>query len=229
MSERTELKSKTRKIVGKKVKRLRADGWIPAVVFGADLDSLSIKLAERDLAKALQEAGATALIDLYVEGEEEPHTVLARDIQRDILTSRLQHVDFYQVRLDQMVRTSPALDFVGESPLVESGAAVLVQVLNRLEVECLPTDLIDSIEVDVTRLEKMGDSITIGDLFVPSGVTILADPDDVVASVVPPRAALEMEAEIEEELAEAEMEELVLGEAEVEEGEAVEEAQEEQF
>jgi large subunit ribosomal protein L25 len=214
-----ELKTSSRQILGKKVKRLRADGLIPAVLFGAKVPTTHIQVDERDLSKALQDAGATSLISLYIDDEPEPHVVLAREIQRDILTSRLQHVDFYQVQLDRKVKTMPALEIVGQSPLVEEGAAVLVQVLTQLEVECLPTDLINSIQVDITPLQTLNDSITIGDLDVPPGVSILADPGDVVASVVPPRAALE-EVEPEEEL----LEEMMLGEVELGEAEVVAEA-----
>lgn len=215
--ERVELKTESRSVLGKQVKRLRQDGWVPAVVFGAKIDAIPIKIDERDLALALATAGSTALIDLYVDQDEEPHVVLAREIQRDILTSRLQHVDFYQVQLDQKVKTSPRLDVIGVSPLVESGEAVLVQVLNQLEVECLPGDLIDSIEVDISSLETFDDSVVIGDLHVPDSVTILADPGDVVVSVVRPRAALTLEEE------EAELEELEMEAEMVEPGEVGEE------
>jgi large subunit ribosomal protein L25 len=212
--ERVELKTSSRSVLGKKVKRLRQDGWIPAVVFGAKIDPMPIKIEERDLVAALSTAGSTALIDLYVDEDKDPHVVLAREIQRDILTSRLQHVDFYQVQLDQKVKTSPRVEVVGVSPLVESGEAVLVQVLNQLEVECLPGDLIDSIEVDVSSLETFDDSVVIGDLKVPASVTILADPGDVVVSVVRPRAALALEEEELEALEEMEMEMVEPGEVE---------------
>ncbi len=197
-----ELLAEKREIRGKKVKRLRAEGWVPAVLYSSDLPSTPIKLEEIELYKVLQQAGGTSLIDLRLDGESEPYVVLAREVQRDVLTSRLQHVDFYRVRLDQTIKTSPRVEITGISPLVESGEAVLVQPLNQIEVECLPTELINSITVDVSGLEKMDDSITIGDLTVPAGVTLLADLDEVVVSVVPPRAAmaLEEEAEAEEEL-----------------------------
>ncbi|MGD2205199.1 MAG: 50S ribosomal protein L25 [Anaerolineae bacterium] len=197
---RTELQAKIRETRGKKVKRLRADGWIPAVLYGADLPSKAIRIEEHLLVRALQRAGSTSLIDLFVGDGSESHVVLAREIQRDVLTDRLQHVDFYQVRLDQKITTTPQLEIVGQSPLVKSGNAVLVQILNQVEVECLPTDLINSIPVDVSVLENLEDTVTIGDLPVPPRVTILAAPDDVVASVVPPRAALIEEEEEEEEV-----------------------------
>jgi large subunit ribosomal protein L25 len=218
--DRVELKAQSRTLTGKKVKQLRRQQLIPAVVYGPDTPSKGIQIEERALSTALQQAGSTALIDLYIDAEGKPDVVLARDIQRDILTSRFQHVDFYQVRLTEKVRTSPRLEIVGESPLVQSGAAVLVQILNQLEVECLPTDLISSIPVDVSVLEHLDDSISIRDLPIPPEITVMADLDDTVASVVPPRAALAEEAE-EMELEEREVEEGV----EVAEGEEAVEAE----
>jgi large subunit ribosomal protein L25 len=193
--ENVKLAAKNREVVGKKVRKLRAEGWIPAVLFGAKQAATPLQVEERELDRTLRQAGSTALIDLYLNNEPNPHIVLVRDIQRDVLTSRLQHVDFYQVQLDVKVKTSPALNFVGEAPIVETSKGVLVHILSHVEVECLPSDLIDSIDVDVSSLKSLDDSITISDLQVPSGVTILADPGDVVVSVVAPRAALVEEAE----------------------------------
>lgn len=221
--ENVKLEAKSRETVGKKVKRLRAEGWIPAVLFGARQAAMPVQVDERELDRTLRQAGSTALVDLHIEGEGDPHIVLVRDIQRDVLTSRLQHVDFYQVQLDRKVKTSPALHLVGEAPVVETSRGVLVQILNQVEVECLPSDLIDSIEVDVSSLEGLDDSVTIGDLQVPDGVTILADPGDVVVSVVVPRAAFLEEEEAEEALLEEGMEEVVPGEVAAEATEPVSE------
>lgn len=219
--ERVELRTESRVIVGKKVKRLRAENWIPAVIYGHDMPVTAVKAQERSLVKVLQEAGSTALINLFVDNKRKPYLVLAREVQRDPLTSRLLHVDFYQVRLTEKVKTTPRLEFIGTSPAVATGMGVLVHVMTQLEVECLPTDLISSIPVDVSVLENLDDSIVVGDLPVPPEVTVMADPADVVASVVPVRAALKEEAE-EAELAEGL--EVELGELVEEEPEAEEEA-----
>jgi large subunit ribosomal protein L25 len=167
--ERVDLQAKERTVLGKKVKRLRADGWIPGVVFGPDNPSRSIKMEERELVKTMQDAGSTTLINLYVGDGSEPKLVLAREVQSDILTGRLLHVDFYEVRLTETVRTTPRLDFFGEAPVLESGEAVVIYGMNEVEVECLPTDLISSIEVDVSVLETLDDSILVSDLSVPEG------------------------------------------------------------
>jgi large subunit ribosomal protein L25 len=211
--ERVELRAETRTIHGKKVKSLRSESLIPAVVYGPDMDSLSVQIDERDLFKVLQEAGSTALIYLSVDDASEPRVVLAREIQRDILTGLTMHVDFYEVRLTETVRTMPRLEFVGESPAVNAGIGVLIHGMNAVEVECLPTELISSIEVDVSVLETLDDNILVSDLPVPESVTIIADPGDVVASVVPARMA-----EVEEEVEEVELEEGVEEEEEEEEG-----------
>ncbi len=197
MEEHVKLQSSRRTVLGKQVKQLRRDGWIPAVLFGAKQEATPIQVEERDLDTAIRQAGATALINLFIDEEHQPHVVLARDIQRDILTSRLRHVDFYQVQLDRKVRTSPLLEIVGEAPAVQFGDAILVQVLTHIEVECLPGDLVDSIQVDVSSLETVNDSITVADLSVPPGLTIMADPTETIVHAVLPRAALEEEVEVE--------------------------------
>jgi large subunit ribosomal protein L25 len=216
--ERIELKSATRTIHGKQVKRLRAESQIPAVVYGPDMSSQPIQIDERGLVRVLREAGATALIDLYIDDGSEPHVVLAREIQRDSLTGRALHVDFYEVRLTETVRTMPRLEFVGKSPAAEAGLGVLIHGMTSVEVECLPTELISSIEVDVSVLETLEDVITVSDLPVPDSVTVIADPGEMVASVVPTRMEVMEEEEVEEEF---ELEEGEVVEVEVAEEEEV--------
>ncbi len=193
--ERVELKAESRTDRGKRVKQLRAGQYVPAVVYGPDTPSKPIQIQQRELTKALRLAGSTTLINLTIDGGARPQVVLAREIQRDILTGWVQHVDFYQVRLTEKVRTTPRLEIVGESPAVKSGKAVLIHGMNEIEVECLPTDLIHSILVDVSGLKTLDDSILVSDLPVPEGVTVMADPNEVVVSLVSTRAAVRAAAE----------------------------------
>jgi large subunit ribosomal protein L25 len=202
--ERAELRADTRTVRGKKVKRLRSDNLIPAVVYGPDMEAAPIQVVERSLVKTLHEVGSTALIDLFIDDAAPPHVVLAREIQRDPLTSRVQHVDFYTVRLTEKVKTTPRIEFVGTSPLVETGRGVVVTSMTEVEVECLPTDLISSITVDISVLEEWDDNVIVADLPVPPAVTVLADPSEVVVSVVPIRMEIEEEIEEVEEEIEAE-------------------------
>jgi large subunit ribosomal protein L25 len=197
--EAIELRTASRTVHGKQVKKLRTEGLIPAVVYSGDLPAQSIQIESRALSRVLRQAGSTTLINLYVDESSQPHVVLAREIQRDPLTGEVLHTDFFQVRLTEKVKTTPRLEFVGESPLVRSGTAVLLHGVSELEVECLPTDLIHSIEVDISALQNLEDTIQVRDLAVPPGVTILAPADEVVASLVTTRAAIGAEAEEGEE------------------------------
>ena len=174
--------------------------------------SQSIQIDERGLLKVMREAGSTALIYLFVDDASEPRVVLAREIQRDSLTGRTMHVDFYEVRLTEMVRTMPRLDFVGESPAVKGGIGVMIHAMTSIEVECLPTELISSIEVDVSVLEHLRIASWSATSLIPDSVTIMADPGDVVVNVVPMRVG-----EVEEE-EEVELEEGVEAEERAEEG-----------
>jgi large subunit ribosomal protein L25 len=185
--ERAEIQAESRTILGKQVKQLRAKSWTPAVLYGPDTPAKALQLQNRTLERTLERVGSTALIDLYLDNSAKPYVVLARRIQRQPLTGELQHVDFYQVRLTEKVRTHPRLELRGEPLLVQAGRAVLIHAMNTIEVECLPTDLIDSIQVDASALQTLEDNLTVKDLVVPAGVTILADPNEVVASLVPTR------------------------------------------
>jgi large subunit ribosomal protein L25 len=192
--KQVELRADSRQVTGKKVRHLRARALIPAVMYGPDTPITNIQANERDLVKVLAQAGETALINLLVDDAPKPTMVLARDVQRDALTGGVLHVDFYQVRLTEKVRTTPRLEFVGEAPVVQSAHAVLIHNMNSVEVECLPTDLVDTILVDLSQLTSLEHGILVRDLPVPPGVTVLADPEDVVVSVVATRSFEEEEA-----------------------------------
>ena len=190
--ERSELQSASRTVEGKQVKKLRAEGLIPAVVFGPDTPSKMIQAPERALDKALRQA-RSMLINLFVDQEAQPRAVLARDIQRNPITGRILHVDFYQVRMTEKVKTSIPIHFVGQPPLVAAGDALLNPQMSALEVECLPNDLRDQIVVDVSGLIDMHDNILVGDLVLPPGIAALGKLDDVVVSLQHLRAIEEVE------------------------------------
>lgn len=190
--DRVEVRSDSRTIAGKQVKKLRAEGLVPAVMFGPDTVAVSIQVAERALAKALSQAGS-ALINLYIDGGTQPHAVLVRDVQRNTLTGRLQHVDFYEVRLTEKLRTTIPLLFTGQSPLIVAEDALLNRRLEEVEVECLPADLPEHIVIDISALQSMNDEIRVSDLIVPAGVTLVEDANAVVASLQSGRASMQEE------------------------------------
>lgn len=181
--DRLPLKAQERTVVGKKVKVLRREGFVPAHVFGnkVETEHVSVKLA--DFVKTYQQAGESGLIDLKI-GEEKIRPVLIRDVQVDPLKGDFLHVDFYQVNLKEKVTVSVPVILIGEEPeMVHTGEAVVIQPMGEVEVEALPTDLPENIEVDITALKAIDDAIIISQLAVPEGVVVLADPEAVVAKL----------------------------------------------
>ena len=126
-------------------------------------------------------------------GDGKTHPVLIQDVQIHYLTSRPIHADFYEVSMTEKLKAKVALEFTGEAPAVKTLGGILVKVLSEVEVECLPADLPHNIEVNIDILKTLQDSIHVKDLSVPSKVTILTNPDEMVAKVQPPR---DVEAEL---------------------------------
>ena len=216
--EQTELTAQRRTITGKKVKRLRQQGIIPAVLYGPGVESTPLQVEERALHRAMRRAGQR-LINLRIEGDPQPHRVLAREVQRDVITGRVLHVDFLEVSLTQKLTTRVPVVLVGEPDPVHRGLAVLLQGVDEVEISCLPEDLISSIEVDVSDLE-LDQVIQVKDLRVPAGVEILTEPEEMVAQLSLLRVAkaqLAEEEAIEEEVSPDEVEVIAKGKTAAEE------------
>lgn len=197
--EEIVIKANRRETIGKKVKSLREEGKLPAVVYGRHIDPLPIILNMKDASKTLQGLSLSALIRLEVDGDE--HHVLVRDKQRDIIRGSLIHVDFQAVSMTEKVRAVVRIELEGESPAVTEHGGILVSPLEQLEVESLPGDLPEVIKVDISKLKEVGDMINVGELDLPAGVTVAYDPEETVAVVTWPEAEL-VEEELEEELIE---------------------------
>jgi len=210
-----------RTVVGKKVKRIRREGWVPMVLYGPGSEPELYRADAVEANHVLNEVGLTSLVSLQVEGQE-PYRALVRDVQRDVLTDALIHVDFYRVSMTQKITTEVPVEFVGESTLVVQGEAMLLTLLDRLEIECLPGDLVSSLELDISLLEKMDDVVQVKDLSVPEGITVLSDSDEPIARLAPAVRVEEEEEEEEElpvEVAAGEVEVISRGKAEEEEEE----------
>lgn len=200
--QRIPLKAEERTILGKKVKVLRKEGLIPAHVFGKNLDTEHVSVKALDFKKVYEAAGETGLVDLKI-GEEKIRPVLIRDIQLDPLKDTLLHIDFYQVNLKEKVSVPVPVVIVGEEPeLVHNGEAVVIQPLSEVEVEALPTELPENIEVDITKLKAINDAILVSELKVPEGAVILTDPEAVVVKL-DSAVTEEMKRLLEEQAAEA--------------------------
>ena len=162
---------------------------IPAVIYGHGIDSQSLKLSKVKFEKVFGEAGESNLIVLNLGGEEVK--VLVKDIQRDVLSHSITHVDFYKVNMKEKVVTEIPLHYVGESKAVKELGGMLNKDLDAVEVECLPGDLVDHIDVDISVLTTFDDAIRIADLKLPANVVATANPEEMVASVKEPKVVVE--------------------------------------
>ncbi|MEI6477700.1 MAG: 50S ribosomal protein L25 [bacterium] len=187
------LSADLRTVIGKQVRQLRSKGQIPAVVYGHGQESLSISVPARELLAVWKSAGSSTLVDLKVDGKA-AHKVLIHDLQLDPTTSRLVHADFYTVNMKEKLQTEIPLEFVGESAAVEVEGGSLSTVKAMVNVECLPQDLVHSIEVDISVLATFEDDIRVKDIKAPAGIEILDDEDEMVASVTAPRSEEELAA-----------------------------------
>jgi len=206
-----KLEAEKRDGTGKGVARkLRAQGQVPAVLYGHGMAPVSVSVDAKDLGHALHtDAGANVLVDLHVGSDK--HLVLAREIQRNHLRGELLHVDFLVIRRDEKITVQIPINVEGESPGVKQGG-VVEHHLWEISAESLPGDVPQSIEVDISKLE-IGDSFRVGDLATLAGVTILTPAEETILSVVTPQVLEVEEAAAEGEEAVAEGEEGAAAEA----------------
>ena len=183
---RTELAVTRRQVLGKKVKRLRWEGVIPANIFGRQLNSEAIQMPTGDLVGLLRAMSRNEIVYLRMDGEE-PRPTLIRHVQRHTLSDQVLHVDFQQISLVERVRLEVPIVLVGDAPAVETYGGTLLHGLDHITVEGLPTEVPSQVEADVSGLETMDAALHVRDLAAVSGVTVLTDPDVVVATVVPPK------------------------------------------
>jgi len=184
MTKRPELKVAKRKITGRKVKTLRREGIIPASVYGKKVKSFNVQAGLRDLGALFDKVGETGLVDLMVKGEKKKRAVLLKNPQYDPLSDQLIHIDFHQVDLTEKVAVDVPVELSGQSPAAKKGEGILVHLLNEIEIEALPEDLPEKFVVDVSRLEKVGDAVTVADLKVDSKkIKIGVSPDQVIARI----------------------------------------------
>ncbi len=179
--EKVVLNATKRDVTGKQVNALRREGKLPAVIYGRHLEPISIALEAHGAGLALAKVTASSLVTVNVDGAEYP--ALVRERQRDYIKGTLSHVDFLAVDMNEKIRTSVGLAFVGVSPAVKDYNGILVHNLERLEVECFPGDLPERIEVDITVLKQIGDLVRVRELTVSDKIRILGDPEETIAVV----------------------------------------------
>ena len=192
-----QLTASTRQLIGKRARRLYREGKLPAVVYGNKAEAMALTLDRLEFQKVFVKSGRTHLVDLVVDGKTEK--VLVREIQTHPRRLGPIHVDFYQVNLTEKIHVEVPVHLTGESAAVKRGDADILQPIHMLEVECLPTDIPEAFEVDLTPLAEIESEFRVSEIKVPSGVTVLVEPDELVVKIVHKR-----EMKVEEELPAAE-------------------------
>jgi large subunit ribosomal protein L25 len=175
--------------------------FMPAVLYGKGLESRSLKINKINFTKVFEAAGESNLISLEVDGQSV--NVLVKDTQRDVLKHTFTHVDFYQVNMKEKVTTEIPLHFLGESKAVKELGGMLMKEIDALEVECLPADLVDHIDVDISILNTFDDIIRVNDIVLPKGLELTHSTNDIVVSVKEPKAEVIEEAPVAEVAPEA--------------------------
>jgi large subunit ribosomal protein L25 len=184
-----------RTIQGKKLKALRREGILPANIYGRGIDSVAVQAPKHAVQQLLRTTGRNVVIDLQVNGESKPRSVLLRSLARNPVTSEVLHLDFQQVSLTEKMHADVPLVMVGEAPAVSVYGGILLQSLDHLVVQALPADLPSHIEVDVSGLAELESSVHVRELTIPPSVEVLSDAELVVAKVAAPRVAEEKEEE----------------------------------
>lgn len=180
------------------VQMLRASGLIPAVIYGPDTKTRSVSMDGRVFEKMYSTAGSASLINCTVEGDKEPVIVLIQEVQYEPVKGKIIHADLRQIPMNKEMHADVAVHYIGESPAVKALGGTLMTLRDELEVKCLPKDLVASLEVDITKLNTFEDRITVGDLVLPTGITVMDDVSIVLAMVTAPLTEEQLKA-LEEE------------------------------
>lgn len=221
--EKVVIKATKRAVTGKHVATLRREGKLPGVLYGHNINSVPITMDLKEASMILSELSGSSIVTLELDGQE--HAALVREKQRDYIKSSLLHVDFQAISLTEKLRTEVGIELIGISPAVKDLNAIIVAGIEEVEVECLPQDLPEKIEVDISNLKEIGDSIYLRDIPVPQNVVLLTDLSELIAVAQFIKEEVVEEAvveEVEEAGAEPEVIEKGKKEEEGEEGESKE-------
>jgi large subunit ribosomal protein L25 len=200
--EELELRADSRETLGKRVKHLRRRGITPIHLFGHGISSMALQCSSAELERVLAKAGHTGLIGLRLEGEARPRTVVVREVTRDWRDGKLLHVDFYQVKMEEKLKVEVPVVLVGEAPALKSKLNTLKCEVDTLTVECLPARIPTNIAVDVSLLTEPEQVIRVKDIRTDGDITIVNDPEVIVARIVSRPAEAE-EGKVAEQAAEA--------------------------
>jgi large subunit ribosomal protein L25 len=176
--EKVVFKATRRTLTGKQVSQLRRQGLLPGVVYGHKIDATPITLEAHSTGLIMPKLTSSSIVIIDLEGKQIP--ALVREKQKNYIKNVYTHIDFQAVSLTEKLRTSVSLHFFGTAPAIKDFQAAIVTSTEKIEVEALPNDLPERIEVDLSKLAALGDAIHVRDLVVPTNVTVLSDADDII-------------------------------------------------
>ena len=185
--KKISLKAEKRKTLGRKVKKLRVEGLVPANIFGKKVKSLAIQLNAKDLKSVVKEAGETKIIDLSLKGESKTRPVLISNLQLHPLSNDFLHTDFRQVGLKEKVTAMVPVELVGEAPAVKEKVGILLHLINEIEVEALPTELPEKLTLSLDDLKTVEGQLTVADIKAPKGVVLLTGKGEIVVKIELPK------------------------------------------
>ena len=178
-----------RSVLGRRVRAMRKQGLTPAHVYGRALNPTNLQADSGQLTRLVSQAGTNTPIALSVTGSRESFFTFIREVQRHPVTEAILHVDFLQVSMTEKMQTAVPITLVGESDAVRVLGGMLFQALEAVQVECLPLDLPQSVEIDISGLDNFEKTVTVASVSLGSSVTILSDPSELIARVNAPRVA----------------------------------------
>jgi large subunit ribosomal protein L25 len=193
MKDQIELSAEERSVLGKKVKRLRQEGFVPAIVYGHNTESVPVQVRREDLSQVLRRGGRTSIFQLKM-GRKRPFSVTIKQLHVHPTSGQLLHADFYRIAEGEKLKMRIPLHFEGEAPVLRTHEAALVRPVTEITLECYPADLPAYVAVDLTKLEDLNSTLRVSDLAPIDKVTFLDSPDEVIVAV----AAAAKEAEVAE-------------------------------
>ncbi len=180
------LKVEKRTLLGRKVKKLRSQGLVVGNIFGKKTKSIAVQTEQKEFTPVFEKAGETGLVMARVAGEDQDRPTLITNVQKNPLTGQIIHFDLHQVDLKEKITAMVPVELVGESAAVKDKLGILIQTASEVEVEALPTDLPEKLELDITLLKQVDDNLTVAGLKAGQGVTILTDPSQILVKIEKP-------------------------------------------
>ena len=212
--QKIELNAEKREVLGSAVKRLRKDGYLPAVLYGKGQETLPLQVLTQDFSKIYKLAGESTLV--YINIGDQSYPTIIHDITRDALSDELLHADFYKVRLDEKIKAMIPVVFENESSAVKDLGGIFVRNVNEMEVEGLPQELPHEIKIDISELKNFGDQILLKNVKLSAGLKLIGSEDEIIATIQEPISEEELQKSLEQSTASVEDVEVIKKEKEEE-------------